>query len=45
MAYNFYLKWLNFIARVHFSRDHAYRDSSFLVYDNLQEDLRYNLSG
>ena len=45
MAYNLYLKRLDFIATAHFSRDHDYRDSSFLVYDNLQEDLRHNLSG
>ena len=45
MAFNFYLKWLNFTATAHFSQDHAYRGSSFLVYDNLKEDLRHNLSG
>ena len=45
MAYNFYLKWMNFTATAHFSRDHADRDSSFLVYDNFHAHLRHNLSG
>ena len=36
---------MNFTATAHFSRDHANRDSSFLVYDTFHAHLRHKLSG
>ena len=39
MVYNLYFQLLNFTGTAHFSRDHADRNGSFLVCDNLEEDL------